>query len=53
MVSMEEKEKSLISAVSTGSSHTFGIDTSSKAQTDEDEWQEEGEDQTTLVFSDI
>ncbi|KTF89070.1 hypothetical protein cypCar_00024280 [Cyprinus carpio] len=41
MVSMEEKEKSLISAVSTGSSHTFGIDTSSKAQTDEDEWQEE------------
>ncbi|XP_016417219.1 FERM domain-containing protein 6-like isoform X1 [Sinocyclocheilus rhinocerous] len=41
MVSMEEKEKSFISAVSHGSSHTSGIDTSSKAQTDEDEWQEE------------
>ncbi|XP_016310224.1 FERM domain-containing protein 6-like isoform X2 [Sinocyclocheilus anshuiensis] len=41
MVSMEEKEKSFISAVSHGSSHTSGIDTSSKARTDEDEWQEE------------
>ncbi|XP_016105295.1 FERM domain-containing protein 6-like [Sinocyclocheilus grahami] len=41
MVSMEEKEKSFISAVSHGSSHTSDIDTSSKAQTDEDEWQEE------------
>ncbi|XP_073690987.1 FERM domain-containing protein 6 [Garra rufa] len=41
MVSMEEKEKSFISAVSHGSSHTSGIDTGSKARTDEDEWQEE------------
>ncbi|XP_052468597.1 FERM domain-containing protein 6 isoform X1 [Carassius gibelio] len=41
MVSMVEKEKPFISAVSNGSSQTFGIDTSSKAQTDEDEWQEE------------
>ncbi|KTG34883.1 hypothetical protein cypCar_00031200 [Cyprinus carpio] len=41
MVSMEEKEKSFISAFSHGSSHTSGIDTSSKARMDEDEWQEE------------
>ncbi|KAL1262648.1 hypothetical protein QQF64_005387 [Cirrhinus molitorella] len=41
MVSMEEKEKSFISAVSHGSSHTSGFDTGSKARTDEDEWQEE------------
>ncbi|XP_026113741.1 FERM domain-containing protein 6-like [Carassius auratus] len=41
MVSMEEKEKSFISAVSHGSSHTSGIDMSSKARLDEDEWQEE------------
>ncbi|XP_050981786.1 FERM domain-containing protein 6 [Labeo rohita] len=39
MVSMEEKEKSFISAVSHGSSHTS--DTGSKARTDEDEWREE------------
>ncbi|XP_026100069.1 FERM domain-containing protein 6-like [Carassius auratus] len=41
MVSMEEKENSFISAVSHGSSHTSGIDMSSKARLDEDEWQEE------------
>ncbi|KAL0178416.1 hypothetical protein M9458_027310, partial [Cirrhinus mrigala] len=34
IVSMEEKENH-------GSSHTSGIDTGSKARTDEDEWQEE------------
>ncbi|XP_052427735.1 FERM domain-containing protein 6-like [Carassius gibelio] len=41
MVSMDEKEKSFVSAVSHGSSHTSGIDMSSKARLDEDEWQEE------------
>lgn len=50
MVFMEEKEKSFISAVSHGSSHTSGIDTSSKTRTDKDEWQEEGEGQITLVI---
>lgn len=53
MVSMEEKDKSFISAVSHGSSRTSDIDTSSKARTDEDEWQEEGEGQTTLVIISI
>lgn len=43
MVSMEEKEKSFISAVSQGSSHTSDVDTSSKAQADEDDWHEEDE----------
>lgn len=43
MVSMEEKEKSFISAVSHGFLHTSGMDTSCKAQTEEDKWQEEGE----------
>ncbi|XP_051507731.1 FERM domain-containing protein 6-like isoform X1 [Myxocyprinus asiaticus] len=42
LVSMEEKEKSFISAVSHDSSHTSGIDTSSKSRTDvEVEWQDE------------
>ncbi|XP_067277831.1 FERM domain-containing protein 6 [Pseudorasbora parva] len=41
MVSMEDKEKSFISAVSHGSSHTSGIDSSCKARTDEYEWQKE------------
>ncbi|XP_051772193.1 FERM domain-containing protein 6 isoform X2 [Ctenopharyngodon idella] len=41
MVSMEEKEKSFISADSHSFSHTAGIETSCKTQTDEDKWQEE------------
>ncbi|KAK9964168.1 hypothetical protein ABG768_005366 [Culter alburnus] len=41
MVSMEEKEKSFISAISHGFLHTSEIDTSCKARTDEDKWQEE------------
>ncbi|XP_051504727.1 FERM domain-containing protein 6-like [Myxocyprinus asiaticus] len=42
IVSMEEKEKSFISAVSQDSSHTSGIETSSKTRKDvEVEWQEE------------
>ncbi len=53
MVSMEEKEKPFISAVIHGSSHKSGIDTSSKARTDEDEWKEEGEGQITLVIISI
>ncbi|XP_067241618.1 FERM domain-containing protein 6 isoform X2 [Chanodichthys erythropterus] len=40
-VEMEEKEKSFISAISHGFLHTSEIDTSCKARTDEDKWQEE------------
>lgn len=36
-------EKCFSSAASHGSSHTSGVDTGSKARTDEEEWQEEGE----------
>ncbi|KAL6466336.1 hypothetical protein MHYP_G00241400 [Metynnis hypsauchen] len=47
MVSVEEEEtlrrteKSFSSAASHGSSHTSGIDTGSKARTEEEEWQDE------------
>ncbi|XP_036843507.1 FERM domain-containing protein 6 isoform X1 [Oncorhynchus mykiss] len=48
MASMEEEtelrkrmEKCFSSAASHGSSHTSGVDTGSKARTDEEEWQEE------------
>nr|XP_055025427.1 FERM domain-containing protein 6 isoform X2 [Misgurnus anguillicaudatus] len=61
MVSMEEKEKSFISAVSQGSSQTSDVDTSSKAQADEDDLHDEGprmtsvktdNEQTTLCVTD-
>ncbi|XP_042173754.1 FERM domain-containing protein 6 isoform X6 [Oncorhynchus tshawytscha] len=49
MASMEEETelrkrmvKCFSSAASHGSSHTSGVDTGSKARTDEEEWQEEG-----------
>ncbi|XP_029553455.1 FERM domain-containing protein 6 isoform X3 [Salmo trutta] len=48
-ISMEDEtglrkrmEKCFSSAASHGSSHTSGVDTGSKARTDEEEWQEEG-----------
>ncbi|XP_073729698.1 FERM domain-containing protein 6 [Misgurnus anguillicaudatus] len=49
MVSMEEKEKSFISAVSQGSSQTSDVDTSSKAQADEDDLHDEDEPREVSV----
>ncbi|XP_036843526.1 FERM domain-containing protein 6 isoform X2 [Oncorhynchus mykiss] len=55
MASMEEEtelrkrmEKCFSSAASHGSSHTSGVDTGSKARTDEEEWQEEETQQASL-----
>lgn len=49
MPSVEEEEvlqraaKPFGSAASHGSSHTSGVDTGSKARTEEEDWQEDGE----------
>ncbi|XP_031674324.1 FERM domain-containing protein 6-like isoform X2 [Oncorhynchus kisutch] len=58
MASMEEEtelrkrmEKCFSSAASHERSHTSGVDTGSKARTDEEEWQEEGETQQASVDS--
>lgn len=55
MASMEEEtglrkrmEKCFSSAASHGSSHTSGVDTGSKARTDEEEWQEEETQQASV-----
>lgn len=51
---MEEKEeKSFISAISHGSSHTSSVDMSTKAQADEEDWQEEGEDLSSILLQNL